>query len=127
MGIVATEGGQHLLGQGWEEGGVVFAVDHKGVLAGAEATLDVRHGADGRPVFAELVDGDVVAKGLPDVGGVHALADDVGKIGGNVEEAASAEGGFVDQSDIADGRADAGAENAETGKTLLLEPAQAAA
>src|SRR5713226_3299258 len=124
---MATEGGQHLFGQGGEESGIIFAVDHKSVFAGAEATLHVRHGADGRPVFAELVDSDMVAKGLPDVGGGHALANDVGKIGGNVEETASAEGGVVDQGDVADGRADAGTENAEAGKTLLLEPPDAAA
>ena len=127
MGIVAAEGGQHLLGQSGEEGRVVFAVDHKGVFAGTQATLDVGHRANGRPVFAELVYGDMVAKGFPDVGGRHALADDVGKVGGDVEEAASTHDGIVNQSDVADGRADAGAENAEAGKTLLLEPPDAAA
>jgi len=39
-----------------------------------------------------------------------------------VEEAASADTFIVDESDVADRRADAGAKNAEFGVALLLEP-----
>ena len=127
MGIVPAEGGQHLLGEGRKEGGVVLTVDHEGVFAGTEAALDVGHGADGRPIFAEFVDGDVRAKGFPDMGGGHALADDVSEVGGDVEEAPGAHSGVVHQGDIADGRSDAGAEDAQASKALLLKPAEAAA
>src|SRR5467141_1328663 len=124
---MAAEGVEHLASKLGEHGGVVFAVDHKGVAAGAHAALDVGHGADGGPVVAEFVDGDVVAKAFPDVIGGHALADDIGVIGGDVEEAASADAFIVNESDIADRRADAGAENAELVVALLLKPVEAAA
>src|SRR5579864_3931174 len=127
MGELAAEGGQHLLGEGWGEGGVVLAVDHESVFAGAEAPLDVRHGADRGPVLAELVDRNVRTQGFPDMGGGHALADDVGEVGGDVEEAAGADSRVVNQGDVADRGADAGAENSQSGIALLLEPAKAAA
>lgn len=126
-GTVAAEGIEHLAGEFGEHGGVVLAVDHEAVAAGAHAALDVRHGADGCPVVAKFLHGDVVAKALPDVVGSHALADDVGVISGNVEEAAGADGAVVHQRDVADGGADARAEDAEFGVTLLLEPPEAAA
>ncbi len=113
VGVVAAEGSEHLGGEFGDESGVVFAVDHEGLLAGAHAALDVGHRTYRGPIFAQLVEGDVVAEGFPDVVGGHALADDVGEVGGNVEEAASAEAFVVDESDVADGGADAGAENAE--------------
>jgi len=69
----------------------------------------------------------VVAKAFPDVIGGHALADDVGVVGGDVEEAAGADAFIVNKSDVADRRADAGAEDAELGVALLLEPVEAAA
>ena len=67
------------------------------------------------------------AKAFPDMVGGHALADDVGVVGGNVEEAAGAEAFIVDQGYVADGGADAGAEDAELGVALLLEPVEASA
>ena len=127
VGAVAAEGVQHLAGQFGEHRGVVLAVDHEGVAAGAHAALDVGHGADGGPAVAEFVYGDVVAKAFPDVIGGHALADDVGVVGGDVEEAAGADAFIVNESDVADRRADAGAEDAELGVALLLEPVEAAA
>src|SRR5713101_8810416 len=72
VGSVAAKGVEHLAGEFGEHGGVVLAVDHEGGAAGAHTTLDVGHGADGGPVLAELVDGDVVAKAFPDVVGGHA-------------------------------------------------------
>ena len=60
------------------------------------------------------------------VGG-HALAHHVSEVRGHVEEAAGAEAVVVNQRDVADRRADAGAQDAQAGETLLLEPAQAAA
>ena len=124
---MATERAEHLAGELGEHGGVVFAVDHEGVAAGAHTAFDVGHGADGGPVFAEFVDGDVVAKAFPDVIGCHALADDVGVVGGDVEEAAGTKAFIVDEGDVADGGANTGAENAELAVTLLLEPMEAAA
>jgi len=126
VGTVAAEGVEHLAGEFGEHGGVVLAIDHKGVAAGAHAALDVGHGADGRPVFAKLVDGDVVAKAFPDVIGGHTLADDVGVVGGDMEEAAGAQAFIVNEGDVADRGADAGAEYAELGIALLLEPMEAA-
>src|SRR5437016_13889440 len=107
---MAAEGINHLSGELGEHGGVVLAVDHEGVAAGAHAALDVGHGTDGGPVFAELVEGDVVAKAFPDVVGGHALADDVGIVGGDVEEAAGANTFVWNQSDVAARGAAAGAE-----------------
>ncbi len=127
IGAVAAEGVQHLAGELGEHGGVVFAVEHEGVAAGAHASFDVGHGADGGPVFAEFVDGDMVFQTLPDVIGGHALADDVGVVGGDVEKASGADAFVVREGDIADRRADAGAEDAEFGVTLLFEPVEAAA
>src|ERR1700676_4849062 len=69
----------------------------------------------------------MLAQGLPDVDGGHALADYVGKVGGNVEKAAGANSGVMNQGDITDGGANAGTENAQTRKALLLKPAEAAA
>ena len=127
VGAVAAEGVEHLTGEFGEHGGVVLAVDEKAVAARAHAAFDIGQGADGGPVFAELVDGDVVAQAFPDVIGGHAVADDVGVIGGDVEEAAGADGRVVDESDVANRGAETGAENAEFGEALLLEPAEAAA
>ena len=124
---VAAEGVEHLAGEMGEHGGVVLAIDHECVAAGAHAALDKGHGADGSPVFAELVDSDMVAKAFPDVVGGHALADDVGVVGGDVKEAAGANAFVMDESDVADGGSDAGAKDAELGVALLLEPMEAAA
>src|SRR6266851_3072611 len=126
VGTVAAEGVQHLAGEIGEHGGVVLAVDHEGVTTGAHAALDVGHGADGGPVLAELVDGDVVAKAFPDVVGGHALADDVGVVRGDMEEAAGADAFVMNEGDVADGGADAGAEDAKLGVALLIEPVEAA-
>src|SRR5712692_6215806 len=127
MAAMAAEGGEHLLGKLGKHGGVVLAVDHEAVAAGAHAALDVGHGADGSPEFAEVVDGDMVAEAFPDMRGRHALANHVGKVGGDVEESAGTDGGVVDKGDIADGGANAGADNAEAGVALLFEPTKAAA
>jgi hypothetical protein len=127
IGPVAAEGVEHLSGELREHGGIIFPIDHEGVAAGAHAAFDVGHGADGGPEFAEFVDGDVVAKALPDMIGGHALADDVGVVGGDVEEAAGADAVIVHEGDVADGGANAGAEDAEFGETLLLEPVETTA
>ena len=127
VGSVAAEGVEHHAGEFGEHGGVVLAVNHEGVAAGTHATLDVGHGADRSPIFAKFVHGDVVAKAFPDVVGGHTLADNVGVVGGDVEEAACADAFVVSEGDIADGRADAGAEDAEFVVALLLEPVEAAA
>ena len=124
---MATEGIEHLAGELGEHGGVVLAVNHESGAAGTHAAFDIRHGTDGRPIFAELVDGDVVAKAFPDVVGGHALADDVGEVRGDVKETAGADAFIVDESDVADRGTDAGAEDAKLGVTLLLEPVEAAA
>src|SRR5207245_10483140 len=108
------------------DGGVVLAVDNESGAASAHAAFYIGHGADGRPVFAELVDGDMVAKAFPDVVGGHALADDVGEVGGHVEEAAGADEFIVNESDVADGGADAGDKDAELRVALLLKPVEAA-
>src|SRR5438094_9387803 len=121
-----AEGVQHLAGELGEHGGVVLAVDHESGAASAHAALDVRHGADGGPVFAKLVDGDVVAKAFPDVIGGHALADNVGEVRGDVKETAGADAFIVDESDVADRGADAGAKDAELRVALLLKPVEAA-
>src|SRR4029077_17451163 len=59
--------------------------------------------------------------------GGHSLAYDFGEIGGDVEEAACAESVIVDHGDVAYRGADAGAQDAQSGKALLLEPAEAPA
>ena len=92
---MAAEGVEHLAGELGEHGGVVFAVEHKGVAAGAHAALDIGHGADGSPVLAELVHGDMALKTFPHVIGGHTLTDDVGVVGGNVEEAAGTDAVIV--------------------------------
>jgi len=69
----------------------------------------------------------MVFETFPDVIGGHALTDDVGVVGGNVEKAAGADAFIVREGDIADRRANAGAEDAELGIALLLEPVEAAA
>src|SRR6266478_5160240 len=127
VAAMAAEGGEHLLGKLRAHGGVVLAVDHEAVTASAHATLDVGHGAYGSPEFAKVVDGDVVAKAFPDVGGRHALANHVGKVGRDVEESAGADSRVVDKGDVANGGANAGADNAEAGVALLFEPTKAAA
>src|SRR5260370_6648107 len=124
---VAAEGVEHLAREFREHGGVVLAVNHEGVAAGAHAAFNIRHRADGAPIFAEFVDGDVVAKAFPDVIGGHALADDVSVIGGDVKEAAGADALVVNEGDVADRGANAGAEDPELRVTLLLEPVEAAA
>jgi hypothetical protein len=127
VGAMAAEGVEHLAGEFGEHGGIVSAVEHEGVATGTHATLDVRHRANGGPIFAELVDSDVVAKAFPDVVCGHTLADDVSVVGGDVEEAAGADAFIMDEGDIANGGADAGAEDAEFCVALLLEPMEAAA
>jgi hypothetical protein len=127
VGTVAAEGVEHLAGEFGEHGGVVLAVEHEGVASGAHAALNVGHGADGGPVVAELIDTDMVSKTFPDVIGRHTLADDIGVVGGDVEEATGADAFIVNEGDIADRRAKAGAEDAELGVTLLFEPVEAAA
>src|SRR6266568_3374238 len=127
VGAVATEGVEHLAGELGEHGGVVLAVDHEGVAARAHAVFDIGHGADGGPVFAKFVHGNVAAKAFPDVVGGHALADDVGVVSRHVEEAAGADAFVMDEGDVADGGADAGAENSEPSVALLLKPVEAAA
>ena len=127
IGTVGVEGVEHLFGEFGEEGGIVLAVDHERVAAGAHTALDVRHGADGGPEFAKFVEGDVLAEAFPDVIGGHALADYIGEVGGDMKEAASVDAGIVNQSDVADRGADAGAEDADALVALLFEPAQAAA
>ena len=127
VGAVAAKGVEHLAGEMGEHGGVVLAVDHESVAASAHAALDVGHGADGGPIFAELFNGDVVAKAFPDVIGGHALADDVGVVGGDVEQAAGSDAFIVDEGDVADRGANASAEDAELSVALLLEPVEAAA
>src|SRR5712664_1487630 len=67
------------------------------------------------------------AQTFPHVRCCHSLTHDVGKIGRNMEEAAGANGGIVNQGDVADRGADARSENAQPRKALLLKPAQAAA
>src|SRR5580692_4670875 len=115
VGTMAAKGVEHLTAQLGEHGGVVLAIDEEGLAVGAHAALDVGHGADGRPVVAEFLDRDVVAKALPYVVGGHALADDVRVIGGKMQEAASFNGGIVHEGDVADGRAEAGTQNTEAG------------
>ena len=127
IGAVAAEGVEHLSGEFGEHGGVVLAVDQEAVAAGAHAALDIGHRADGGPVVAELVDGDVLAQAFPDVIGGHTLADNVGVVGRDMEEATGADGRIVHKGDVANGRAETGAENAEFGEALLFEPAEAAA
>src|SRR5207244_13006173 len=95
-----AEGVQHLAGERGEHGGVVLAVDHESGAAGAHAALDVGHGADGSPVFAKLVDSHMVAKALPDVVGGHTLADDIGRVGRDVENTAEAEASAGDESNV---------------------------
>ena len=124
---MAAEGVEHLAGEFREHGGIVLAVNHEGGTASAHAALDKGHGADRGPIFAEFVNGDVVAKAFPDVVGGHALADDIGIVGGDVEEAAGANTFVVHESDVADRGSDAGAEDAELGISVLLEPMEAAA
>ena len=124
---MATQRVEHLAGKLRKHSGVVLAVDHEGGAAGSHTALDVGHGTDGGPVFAEFVDGNVVAKAFPDVIGGHSLADNVGVVGGNVEETASANAFIVDESDVTDRGTDARAQNAESGIALLLEPVEAAA
>ena len=126
-GAVAAEGVKHLAGEFGEHGGVVLAVDHEGVAAGAHAALDVGHGTNGGPVVAELVNGDVVAKAFPDVIGGQALADDIGVVSGDVEETAGADAFIVNEGDVPDRGSDAGAEDAELGIALLFEPVEASA
>jgi hypothetical protein len=127
VGAVAAEGVEHLAGEFGEHGGVIFSVEHECLATGAHTAFDVGHGADGGPVFTQLVNGDMVSKTFPNVIGGHALADDVGVVGGHVEKAAGANAVVVDKSDIPDGGTDAGAEDAKFGVTLLFEPVKAAA
>ncbi len=127
FGAVAAEGVQHLVGEFREHGGVILAVDKKCVAASAHAAFHVGHRANGSPEFAQFLDGYMVPKTLPDVIGGHALADDVSVIGRDVEKAARANCRVMNESDGADGRAKAGAEDAEFGVTLLFKPAKAAA
>jgi hypothetical protein len=127
IGAVAAEGVQHLPRELGEHGGVVLPEEHEGVAAGAHAAFDVGHGADGGPVCAEFVDSDMVPETFPDMIGGHALANDVGVVGGDVEEAAGTDAVVVDEGDVADRRADAGAKDAEFGVPLLLKPVEAAA
>ena len=127
VGAVATEGVEHPAGKLWDHRGVVLSVDHQSVPAGTHAALDVGHGADGSPVFAEFFDTDMISKTFPDVVRGHALADDVGVVGGDVEEAAGADAFIVNEGDVADRGADAGAEDAQLRVALLLEPMETAA
>src|SRR5579859_2688856 len=124
---VPAEGIQHLTAELGEHGGVVFSVYEDGLAVGAHAPFDVGYGAYGSPVVTEFFQGDMVAKAFPDVVSGHALADNVGEIGGKVEEAAGFDSRIVHQRDVADGRAEAGAEDPQPGVPLLLEPAKAAA
>jgi hypothetical protein len=127
VGTVTAEGVQHLAGEFGEHGGVELTVDHESGATGTHAALDVGHGADWGPVFAELIDGDVAAEAFPDVVGGHALADNVSIVSGDVEKAAGMDALVVSEGDIADRGADAGAEDAKPAIALLLEPVEAAA
>src|SRR5579859_1775010 len=124
---VAAQRRQHLPAELGEHGGVVFSVYEDGLAIGAHASFDVGYGAYGSPVVTEFFHADMVAKAFPDVVGGHALADNVGEIGGKVEEASGFDSRIVHQRDVADGRAEAGAEDPQPGVPLLLEPTEAAA
>jgi hypothetical protein len=124
---VTAEGVQHLAGEFGEHRGVELTVDHESGATGTQAALDVGHGADWGPVFAELIDSDVAAEAFPDVVGGHALADNVSIVSGDVEKAAGMDALVVSEGDIADRGADAGAEDAKPAIALLLEPVEAAA
>src|SRR5579859_6382206 len=124
---MAAEGIQHLTAELGEHRGVVFSVHEDGLPIGAHAPFDVGYGAYGSPVVAEFFHADMVAKALPHMVCSHALADNVGEIGGKVEEASGFDSRIVHQRNVADGRAQAGTEDAQPGVALLLEPAKAAA
>src|SRR2546430_6467685 len=124
---MTTKRVEHLVREFGQHGGVVFTVSHEALAARAHAALDVGHGADGRPVVTEFVHSDVVAEALPNVVGGHSLADDIGVIRGDVEKAASADGGVVYQSDVTNRRANARAENAKLCVALLFKPTKASA
>ncbi len=127
MGSVAPKRGEHLLSELGQHRRVVLTVDHEAIAAGTLTAFDVRHGTDGSPVVAEFVNGHLVAQAFPNVRGSHALTDNIGEIGGDMEEAAGADRFVMNQGDVSDGGADAGAEDAETVEALLLKPAEATA
>lgn len=127
LGTVAAEGVEHLPAEFREHCGVVFAVDEEGFRGCAHAAFDVRHRTDRRPVFAKFVDGNVLAQAFPDVVRGHTLTDDVGVVGGEVEEAAGFDGGIVHQRYVSDRGTEASAKNTQPCVPLLLEPSQAAA
>ena len=127
VGAVPAEGFQHLAAQLGKHGRVVFPVHEDGLSIGAHAPFDVRHGTDGGPIVAEFFYGDVVAKAFPYMVCGHALADYVREVGGEVKETASLDSRVVHKRDIADGGAEASAEDAQPRVTLLLEPTKAAA
>ena len=101
--LVPPQGRQHLLGEGWQERGIVLALHHERVLPCSQSALDIRHRTYRGPVFAQLINGDVRAQAFPDVGVGHSLADYVSKIRRHMKEAARLHGGIVHQGDIADG------------------------
>ncbi len=127
VGAVPAEGVKHLAAELGEHGRVVFSIHEDGLAVGAHAPFDVWHGTYWSPVVAEFFHGDVVAKAFPDVVSGHALADNVGVVGGEVKETAGLDSRVVHKSDIADGGAEASAEDAQPGVTLLLEPTKATA
>src|SRR6476661_11044037 len=88
VGAVPAEGIQHLAAQLGEHRGVVFSIHKEGLPISAHAPFDVGHGTDGGPVVAEFFHGDVVPKAFPDMVSGHALADNVGEVGGEVKETA---------------------------------------
>src|ERR1700682_3476059 len=118
---------KHLLRKLGKKCWIVFAVHHKHILARAQPALHIRHRADRRPILAQLIHSDMLAQRLPNMLGGHPLAYHVGKISGHMEKAASADSRVMNKSDVADRRSNAGAENTQTRKSLLLQPAQTAA
>src|SRR5438128_1880010 len=82
--------------------------------------LHICHWRDRQPVFAKLVEADIVAKTLFYVPGREAFPNDIGDIARNVVKDRSVDRHIVSKSKKSDARTDAGADDADLFITLLF-------
>lgn len=111
-----------------EEGEVVGGMDDKDALGIGRELPHVGHGADGSEDLADEILGEAsVLEGSADVAGGLAGPDDVAEPGGGVIEGADAQARIHGGRDEGVAGAERGAEDAELGVALLLEPVEARA
>src|SRR2546427_6559331 len=65
VAAMSLQRAEHLLGKFRHKGGIVFPGNHQAPAACSHPSLDVRHGAHGRPELTQFIDTDLGLQPLP--------------------------------------------------------------